>query len=1219
MNKTVRIGFCGVVWFQTAIAVMLLAMSTSAAALDSDGFVFPVLGVSQTDPVTNTSNPLDDGWHGNGVGANVSDFDDGHLGQDYAKAGCAGLPVYAVSKGKVVQVIDADNQYGWADGGDHGWGRVIIIEHTLSSGFKTDNSMVTTTPNEANPRKVYSLYGHLKRGSILVSVGAAVDKGQKIAEIGQDGVDLNTGGSHLHFEIKNGSAYASKECCVSQPTYGVGFGYSGKSDYAPNRYIPSVFIENNKAINRILIKPAGGTTIYWLQHGIIYPVSAPSVIDTMKAAGIANWDWGKVVTVSDISKYTTGPTILTATSASDNLLVKDVSTKRIYKMNNGVKEYQSTLASFADVIDMAPAYFAQEASGTYTAGQSAPTDAIRQVFAATYDANSADLGSPTDVVKATSSATGVTGYYQTFANGSIQYMASGANAGSAFAVYGEIYDKWAQLHYANSPLGLPTGSQSEQFTSSQGTTGYYQSFEGGSIQVNIKDNIKYAYAVYGKIYEKWGQLSYATGDLGLPIGDIVENVRSGFGTTGSYQRFENGSIQVIGANAYAVSGAIYGEWGKHGYAGKFTPGDDIEIAHVTWAGFPASDAYAWSGITRQDFEGGYIVTNGGTTADFVSDKHPQGLTAAVQTGDTIRLAWQNRIASTGVNVYRSGSPTELIATVEGSATSYTDTAAATGHAYTYFVSAYNETAESPASNLASMSIAGTGQNILTVSKAGLGSGTVTSDDGLIDCGYDCSEVYDGSPTVTLTAQPSPTSTFGGWSGACTGASVTCTFTVNTAIEVTSSFNRLAYEPRSPGEEEIIGMVTDLSSGVAITGVAVSTTNASTSITIGGIQETFDGQTIGSQWTLGGNANPFISSDKRVQFGDVSDNQYSSISRVQNILESTTVSFDYQVSSESGYDYLRFYVDSIEKQKWSGSTNGTYSTNITAGNHTFLWKYTKDGSASAGSDTAWIDNISIGEVGTPGHYTLGPLSPGTYIVTYSKAGYQSITTSATILAGQATILDVAMPISLSGTVKDLATNLPLSGVAVTTTGANVTTDANGKYTLGSLVPGDFSLTFSKAGYQPITKSATVLAGQATILDVAMPISLSGTVKDMSTGNLITSVTVTATGGTSAQTTTSGYYALGSLPPGVYDVTFSKSGYQTVTASNVVIRAGDATVLNMELTIPGYLTITVSALPPADTGNQYNPRIKITGGVWPYTYSIGVFPASLRSVKKLPGRG
>ncbi|MDD5491265.1 MAG: hypothetical protein PHV60_01110 [bacterium] len=31
-----------------------------------------------------------------------------------------------------------------------------------------------------------------------------------------------------------------------------------------------------------------------------------------------------------------------------------------------------------------------------------------------------------------------------------------------------------------------------------------------------------------------------------------------------------------------------------------------------------------------------------------------------------------------------------------------------------------------------------------------------------------------------------------------------------------------------------------------------------------------------------------------------------------------------------------------------------------GSHTFKWSYTKDGSVSSGSDTAWLDDVEIGD-------------------------------------------------------------------------------------------------------------------------------------------------------------------------------------------------------------------------------------------------------------------
>ena len=58
--------------------------------------------------------------------------------------------------------------------------------------------------------------------------------------------------------------------------------------------------------------------------------------------------------------------------------------------------------------------------------------------------------------------------------------------------------------------------------------------------------------------------------------------------------------------------------------------------------------------------------------------------------------------------------------------------------------------------------------VLTVFDAGLGSGTITSDPQGINCtsGEGCSAAFALGATVTLTATPTPGSTFGGWSANC---------------------------------------------------------------------------------------------------------------------------------------------------------------------------------------------------------------------------------------------------------------------------------------------------------------------------------------------------------------------------------------------------------------------------------------------------------------------
>lgn len=85
--------------------------------------------------------------------------------------------------------------------------------------------------------------------------------------------------------------------------------------------------------------------------------------------------------------------------------------------------------------------------------------------------------------------------------------------------------------------------------------------------------------------------------------------------------------------------------------------------------------------------------------------------------------------------------------------------------------------------------ASTSTFLLTVSKTGTGKGTVTSSPTGINCGADCTQAYSSGTVVTLTAKPSRGNTFGGWTGACTNTTGTCTVTMTAAKSVTAKFNR----------------------------------------------------------------------------------------------------------------------------------------------------------------------------------------------------------------------------------------------------------------------------------------------------------------------------------------------------------------------------------------------------------------------------------------------
>ncbi len=77
---------------------------------------------------------------------------------------------------------------------------------------------------------------------------------------------------------------------------------------------------------------------------------------------------------------------------------------------------------------------------------------------------------------------------------------------------------------------------------------------------------------------------------------------------------------------------------------------------------------------------------------------------------------------------------------------------------------------------------------LTVTKAGTGSGTVTSTPAGITCGPSCSTSYPNGTAVTLTASPATGSSFTGWSGGGCSGKGSCTVTISAGTTVTANFN-----------------------------------------------------------------------------------------------------------------------------------------------------------------------------------------------------------------------------------------------------------------------------------------------------------------------------------------------------------------------------------------------------------------------------------------------
>jgi hypothetical protein len=117
------------------------------------------------------------------------------------------------------------------------------------------------------------------------------------------------------------------------------------------------------------------------------------------------------------------------------------------------------------------------------------------------------------------------------------------------------------------------------------------------------------------------------------------------------------------------------------------------------------------------------------------------------------------------------------------------------------------------------------------------------------------------------------------------------------------------------------------------------------------------------WTTGGSA-PWLGL-RRVNKDGVSAARSGTIADSQTTyLETTltgpgTLGFWWKVSSESGKDYLQFYVNGSRKTRISGEVDWEWRTyQLSSGRQVVRWVYGKSGSAFRGQDRAWLDMVSF---------------------------------------------------------------------------------------------------------------------------------------------------------------------------------------------------------------------------------------------------------------------
>jgi uncharacterized repeat protein (TIGR03803 family) len=144
----------------------------------------------------------------------------GHTGVDLAN-GTGGGQVRAAAAGVVVWRQDEDAKTGW--------GYMVRIRHTLPSGLF-----------------IYTQYGHMEAGSILVNPTDHVAAGQPIGKVGNTGNVSGATGLHLHFEVKtidtSGCGYLPDKNCPN--------------DSFANYLDPLVFLGSQPAVGLVSMTPA---------------------------------------------------------------------------------------------------------------------------------------------------------------------------------------------------------------------------------------------------------------------------------------------------------------------------------------------------------------------------------------------------------------------------------------------------------------------------------------------------------------------------------------------------------------------------------------------------------------------------------------------------------------------------------------------------------------------------------------------------------------------------------------------------------------------------------------------------------------------------------------------------------------------------------------------------------------------------------------------------
>jgi hypothetical protein len=201
-----------------------------------------------------------------------------------------------------------------------------------------------------------------------------------------------------------------------------------------------------------------------------------------------------------------------------------------------------------------------------------------------------------------------------------------------------------------------------------------------------------------------------------------------------------------------------------------------------------------------------------------------------------------------------------------------------------------------------------------------------------------------------------------------------------------------------------------------------------------------------------------------------------------------------------------------------------------------------------------------------------------------------------------------PGTISGTVTDANTTLPIAGATVSCTcsGSQQTTDGSGNYQFSNVTPNSpstpYSVTFLASGYQPQTANNVVVSsgGTTTVNQALTPGSngtISGTVTNANNTAPIQGATVSCTcSGTNQTTDVNGNYQFSNVTPNnsssPYSMTFSAATFQSQTINNVLVPSGGTTTESAALIPTSGATGSITGLVTNSAGGSSLAGVTVT---------------------------